>query len=626
MRYIGNKTKLLDILDNLLSSKQLDKNGLIFCDLFSGTCTVGDYYKNKYEIIANDNLYFSYALSNGKLKYDEKNFFKVLGFNPFDFFNKANTDNYKKGFCYKTFAPEVSGRKYFSDENAKKIDFIRNTIDEWFDLKLINENEKYYLIGCLLESISKVANVAGVYSAYLKKWDPRALKKMELIPIETFGKAKYQNEVYMSDVNDLIEKINGDILYLDPPYTPTQYVSQYHVLETIAKNDWPETHGVGAHRDNGEQISLWCKKGCVHEQFEKLIANAKFKHIILSYSDAGIMSKEFIESVLKRYAKEGTYTFKKIDFVKYKSSRAVNRENIENTKDKKHYEWLFYIEKKDNPLYISPLNYIGGKYEVLPMIKDNLPKKINCFYDLFGGGSTVGINVDAKKIVYNDINWIVRDLLEKITHDSFFKTYDYIEKTIKKYNLEKGNKNSYLNFRNHYNSLDKGSRNPLDLYLLICFGFEHQIRFNSKLEFNNPCGNSGYNQEMLEKLISYSNRTKSINIVFKSLDYLMFEDEFEKGDFIYCDPPYLTTCGAYNDGKRGFNGWDEFQEQQLLEFLNRINKKGIKFMLSNMLARNNTENKVLLKWIKENNYKVIKNNKITQRNRQDRQEIIIINY
>lgn len=625
MRYIGNKAKLLDNLDNLIRRKGLDKKGLVFCDMFSGTCTVGDHFKDRYEILANDTLYFSYVISNGKLKYN-KEFFKELGFNPFDYFNSVNTNDYTTGFCYNNFAPTISGRQYFSDENAKLIDFIRNTIDIWFDEKKINEYEKYYLIGSLLESVSKVSNVAGVYSAYLKIWDPRAVKKMEFIPLEFLPNAKYQNEVYIEDVNDLITKINGDILYLDPPYTPTQYISQYHVLETIAKNDSPETHGVGAHRDNGNQISKWCKKGYVHEEFEKLIANANFKHIIFSYSDAGIMSKEFIEKVLKRYAKEGTYEFKKISFVKYKSTRAVNKEIKNNTKNKEHYEWLFYIEKDFNTSYISPLNYIGGKWQIIPMLKNNFPKTINTFYDLFGGGGTVSINAKADKVVYNDINWVVRDLLEKITHDQFFTTYNYIEKTIKKYNLEKKNKNAYNLFRDKYNALEKGSRNPLDLYLLICYGFEHQIRFNNRLEFNNPCGNSGYNQEMLEKLVSYSIKTKSMNIVFKSMDYRKFEKDIGKGDFVYCDPPYLNSCGAYNDGKRGFNGWDEMQEKELLDFLTRLHKKGIKFMLSNMMTRNSIENKCLKKWIKENGYKVIKNNKMTLRNRQDRQEIIIKNY
>ena len=117
-----------------------------------------------------------------------------------------------------------------------------------------------------------------------------------------------------------------------------------------------------------------------------------------------------------------------------------------------------------------------------------------------------------------------------------------------------------------------------------------------------------------------------MNIVFRSMDYRKMEDEIEKNDFVYCDPPYLISCGAYNDGKRGFNGWDGKQEQELLDFLSRLDKRGVKFMLSNMVDRNNKENTNLSKWIKSNNFKLIKSDKITQRNRQDRQEIIIINY
>ena len=164
VRYIGNKTKLLTELENFLIKNKLNKKGSVFCDLFAGTCTVGDYFKDRFEIIANDTLYFSFAISNGKLKY-KKDFFKNLGFDPFDYFNNYYTDNYKEGFCYKTFAPTVSGRQYFSDENAKMIDFIRNTIDEWFDEKKIDENEKYYLIGSLIEIIIKIANFEGVYSS-----------------------------------------------------------------------------------------------------------------------------------------------------------------------------------------------------------------------------------------------------------------------------------------------------------------------------------------------------------------------------------------------------------------------------------------------------------------------------
>jgi len=625
MRYIGNKAKLLPAISQLLEDKGINVNGQTFCDLFSGTATVGDFLKHKFKIIANDTLMASYYTARGKLCRPCN--FESLGINPFEYFNQANTDEYTNGFCYNNFAPTISGRMYFSDENAKFIDFIRDTIDEWYSQQLLTLDEKCYLIASLLESVSKVSNVAGVYSAFLRIWDPRAIKRMVYVPVESMENVvQYDNDFYSEDANSLIEHINGDILYLDPPYTPTQYISQYHVLETIAKNDHPVTHGVGAHRDNGNQISNWCKKEIVGAEFVNLIAKAKFKYILFSYSDAGIMSKEFIEKTLKRFAIPGTYECRDIDFVKYKSTRAVNREIADNTKDKKHFEWLFFIEKNDHAKYISPLNYIGGKYDLIPLIQQNLPTNIDKFYDLFGGGGTVSINAQAKQVIYNDINWIVKDLLLTIAEQDIDKTVKYITKTIDKFHLNKGNKDAYIALREWYNSKEINSRNPLDLYLLICYGFEHQIRFNSDLEFNNPCGNSGFNQEMLEKLISFSFKAKNMNICFASADYSQFESEISTNDFVYCDPPYLISCGAYNDGKRGFNGWDEEQEQNLLDFLLRLHLRGVKFMLSNMADRNGECNTALNTWIQQNHFRVIKDTKLTKRNRQDRYEILVINY
>ncbi len=624
MRYIGSKTKLLPAIQELLQDKELASNGLRFCDLFAGTSIVGDYFQNTYCVIANDSLYAAYCLSRGKLCHPCT--FQQLGFNPFEYFNNADTANYLQGFCYNNFAPSVSGCMYFSDANARRIDYIRDTIDLWHADNLINNDERCYLIASLLESASKVSNVAGVYSAFLRTWDPRALKSMPFIPVEKINNAKFDNTYYCEDANDAITHIQGDILYIDPPYTPTQYVSQYHVLETIARNDNPQTHGVGAHRDNGNQISKWCKAEYVGYEFERLIAEAKFEHIIFSYSDAGIMTKEFIEQVLKRYAVEGSYECRDIDFIKYRSTRSVKKEIVDNKQGSKHYEWLFYIRKRQTPMYISPLNYIGGKFHIIPFIQDNTPQNINIYYDLFGGGATVGINATAEKIIYNDINWIVKDLLSKIKEDDIGSTIKYITKTIKKYGLAKTQKEAYYSLRTDYNSKEPHDRNPLDLYLLICYGFEHQIRFNSKMEFNNPIGNSGFNQEMLEKLISFHYIANKKDIPFASSDYLTYEDKITPNDFVYCDPPYLNSCGAYNDGKRGFNGWDEQQEQKLLSFLLRLHRRGVHFMLSNMADRNGNTNTTMHNWVRDNGFRIICNDKVTKRNRQDRIEILIVNY
>ena len=625
MRYIGSKAKLIDEIHSIINQNITLTEDSVFCDIFSGTGTVAESFRDKCKVIVNDSLYASYCVSKAKTS-NTSDYFVNLSFNPIEFFNNLDSSNYIKGFCYNNFAPTVSGRQYFTDDNAKFIDLIRDTIDVWYDTQMINIDEKEYLIGCLIESASKVANVAGVYSAYLHIWDPRAINRMVFLQINTSDLSSDDNKAYNYDVLDLIENISGDVLYIDPPYTATQYISQYHVLETIARNDFPIIHGLGAHRDNGKQISDWCKKAVVEKAFYQLIKKANFKYIVMSYSDAGLMSKEYIENVLKRFAKQGTYKLKKIDFVKYKNTRAVKREIKEKTKDKKHFEWLFIIEKGEDINYISPLNYIGGKYDVINFIKSNLPNNISTFYDLFGGGATVSLNVEANSIVYNDNNWIVCNLLQFLAINDIVDTCKEIANTIKKYKLSKGNKVSYIELRNDYNIPLKENRNQIYLYLLICFGFEHQIRFNNNYEFNNPCGNSGFNADMLEKLISYNDRVSNINISFNHLDYKEYINLITPNDFVYCDPPYLATCGAYNDGKRGFNGWDINQQHELLNFLDTLTSKNIHFMLSNYKEHSDNDNNELLQWAKEHNYKIIINDAITKRNRQNRRELIIINY
>ena len=100
-------------------------------------------------------------------------------------------------------------------------------------------------------------------------------------------------------------------------------------------------------------------------------------------------------------------------------------------------------------------------------------------------------------------------------------------------------------------------------------------------------------------------------------------EHINENTFIYLDPPYLITLGSYNDGKRGFNGWTEKDEIKLLEFLSKINKMGVKFMLSNVLEHKEKKNELLIKWINDNGFRVIE---YTEKARKSRKEVIIVNY
>jgi len=617
MRYIGNKTKLLDFIDELLVDKKILNKKLVFCDAFSGTATVGHHYKDKYKkIIANDNLYFSYVIAEAKLNSNNTNF-KELGFDPFVYFNEVETSHFKNGFIYNNYAPTKGKRMYFSDENAKKIDFIRTTTEDWFKNKKITENEKYLLIASLLESVSLVANVAGVYGSYLKEWDPRAVKSMEFKRIEIKPHVDSLAEVHNDNVLTVIKKVKGDVLYLDPPYTKNQYSTQYHLLETIAKYDSPVIKGKGGSRDMSSLSSDFSKENNSHVAFERILANANFKYIILSYSTDGIMSKEYVESVMKRYGKPETFELRKIYYGRYQNSKAE--------KNNKHQEYIFYIEKKDKKdiNFSSPLNYIGGKADMIEFLKENMPKNIRNFYDLFGGGLNVSINAEAERIIYNDINFKVRELLEHIIQNDIVEFQRYVTKTIKRFGLEANDKESYLKLREKYNSKKISERDVRDLFLLIMYGFQQQIRFNSKYDYNNPVGQACFNDKIREKLITFSNNAKEKNITLYSEDYSEFEKKIKKNDFVYLDPPYLITLGSYNDGKRGFNGWNEEEEIRLLKFLDRLNKKKVKFMLSNVLTHKGKINEILQDWINDNGYKTIEYKGKTRGNRK---EIIVVNY
>ena len=614
MRYIGNKSKILNQINDLIVKLNIDKENYTFFDAFSGTSTVGNFFKDKFKIISNDNLYSSYVISQAKLNTPDMKFEK-LHKDPFIEFNDVKKT--KKGFIYNNYSLGGSDRMYFSEENAARIDYIRTTIEKWYECNKIDSKEYYYLIACLLESISKVANVAGVYGAYLKKWDSRAIKQMKFIPLEMEKvEAKFENEVYNEKIEELINDVSGDILYLDPPYTKNQYSVQYHLLETIALYDNPEIKGVTGARDTSKLTSNFSKDGYVHIAFEKLISRANFKHIIVSYSSDGIMSKEFIESVLKRHGKPETLIFKKFEYRRYLNSKAENK--------KEHYEYLFYIEKNDsNITYASPLNYIGGKADMISFLKKNAPKNIDRFIDLFGGGFNVGVNFVCEQLIYNDYNFKVKELLETFKNEETIQIYKFIINTIKKYKLKHGDQESYLKIRELYNNTPLEKRDPKLLYLLILYGFQQQIRFNSSYDYNNPVGQAGFNDKILEKLNSYCRNLKEKNVSFYARDFTEFNKYINKNTFVYCDPPYLITLGSYNDGKRGFNGWNELEEIRLLNYLKKLNKKGVKFMLSNVLEHKGRKNEILINWVKENNFKIIK---YQGRTRKNRNEVIIINY
>ncbi|OXS60826.1 adenine-specific DNA-methyltransferase [Bacillus sp. V-88] len=614
MRYIGNKESITSEIYNLLEEKGLTNQNYTLFDAFCGTGSVSDALKGDFNITVNDSLTWSVIYTRGRLCARDCKFDK-LGFNPFEYFNE--NDDILEGFFYTNYSPAGSSRMYFNPHNAGRIDFFRAKIEEWKDKDAISENEYCFLLACLIESISLVSNTAGVYGAFLKHWDSRATKAIQFIEVESKNYSHSNLKFFNDKTENIISSVDCDILYLDPPYTQNQYGTQYHILETLVLNDNPSISPVTGSRSTTPMRSDWSKNNKSHILFDKVIAKTKAKYILFSYSSDGFLSKDFIEATLKRYGKVDTYICKKISYKKYN--------NFKSNGKKDHFEYLFFIEKKntDQFNFESPLNYIGSKSKMIDDIKKHLPDNIDTFIDAFGGGFNVGINIKANKVIYNDVNFLVKELVESFKENETYDYLLYMRRIIKKFGLEAANSEGYLNARDYYNSLPYVKRDPRLLYTIILYGFQQQIRFNSNYNFNNPVGMRWFNDKVLEKMISFSRVIKEKEVIFKSCDYTELLSDINNNTFVYMDPPYRFTTGAYNDGKRGFKGWNETYEESLFEFADYLSINGVKFMISYVLEHKDEVNYQLKSWIEDRGYRIISIPNIPGRKRK---EVLIVNY
>lgn len=243
----------------------------------------------------------------------------------------------------------------------------------------------------------------------------------------------------------------------------------------------------------------------------------------------------------------------------------------------------------------SPMNYTGGKYKLLNQILPLFPKDINTFVDLFTGGCNVAINVNANKIIANDLCSEVISTYKGIQDDNTEKAIEMIEKIINEYDLSKENKEGYLELRSDYND---GNKEWYIFYTLLAYSFNNQIRFNKKGEFNMPFGKgrSSFNPTLKQKFKDFSTAIHNKNITFTNKNFKDLNiDKLGKNDFVYLDPPYLVTEATYNAG------WNEETEKELLSLCDRLNEKGIKFAISNVLEHNGSKNEILINWSKNYN-------------------------
>lgn len=636
-RYLGNKYKLLDFITSTVARECRGVNTV--ADIFAGTGSVASAFADK-KLITNDILYFNYICHIawfGSEKYDELKIKELICY-----YNAVTPqqDNYMSLNFANTF---------FSLEDCRKIGFIREDIEENYSNGKINIRERALLITSLLYAMDKIANTCGHYDAYIKgaTFD----KHIELTLPLASNNNNENNQCYNEDANTLVRRIEADLVYIDPPYNSRQYCDAYHLLENVARWEKPEVKGVALKMDRSHLKSDYCTSHAT-KSFEDLITNIKAKYIILSYnnmaekgndrSNAKISDADIMR-ILSRKGKVKVFSESHKAFSAGKSS-------IENNEERLFICECYDYKKKE--IIQSPLNYIGGKYKLLPQLLPHFPDDIDCFIDLFCGGGNVGINIPCNKVVFNDKNSLLRFMFGAFKNLDKESTFEMIDKIIEDYGLSNSDKygyeyygcnsadglssynaEKYLKLRDDFNHRKNLEYNYyVMLYVLIVYAFNNQIRFNKKGEFNLPAGKRDFNRKMREKLSVFIDRLKSGDYNFESMDFRELPtEEWNETTFVYADPPYLITCATYNEQ----DGWNETLEKELLSYLDRLNDRNIRFALSNVLRSKGKENTLLMDWINHNigKYRVIyldydysNSNYQTKDKSSKAEEVLIVNY
>jgi len=351
MKYIGNKTRLLPFIEQVVENCGLPTTGT-FMDPFAGTASVSVRFKELgYKIISADIMTYSYLRQRALIELDgdpqmegvmslirasssrESNVSAVLA--------HLNQLEGRYGYAFENFAPSGSHkRQYFTDINAMKIDAIRDEIQVWRDEEVISDLEFAYLVSALIESSDHVANMSGTYGAYLKIWRSVALKELNLKPF-AIVKSRLQNFAHLCSANDLVRKESGTILYLDPPYNSRQYASNFHVLESIAVWDKQQLRGKTGLRNYDNQRSEYSTKTRAKEAFADLISNSEFDYILLSYSNEGILSEDYI---LDELSKHGSVQRFEKDYKRFRTERNHASRNYADVGDRVS-EYLYVLKK-----------------------------------------------------------------------------------------------------------------------------------------------------------------------------------------------------------------------------------------------------------------------------------------
>ena len=339
-RYIGAKTKVLNRV--LQKASLIVAKGGRVCDLMSGTAAVSaDLRRNGYRVIAVDLMTFCYHHARVALLFTQppefhnaRNFIEdylgrrqktLFPLTPYEsILDALNNVPLEEGYFWREFSIEGSPkntripRNYFSPENAQRIDAMRTLIARLKRECQINDLEHSLLLHDLIMAANDVANIAGTYGHYLSKLIGRAKLPIELNPSSLLTLPDNgQHKVFRGYAEDLASNIECDLCYIDPPYMKRQYAANYHILETLAREDEPEAIGESGLRPWRDQYSNFCTKTKIHDSFRKIFDGMRCRDFLMSYSEDGLLA---IEELVDFFSKFGDVNFSTFKYKRFKSN------------------------------------------------------------------------------------------------------------------------------------------------------------------------------------------------------------------------------------------------------------------------------------------------------------------
>lgn len=308
-------------------------------DIFSGTGVVAKMLKKSgFDVFSNDILYFSYAINKGTLEMrtpvSPRLRELIAHLNHLTIENSPWFD-INSAFIYQNYSPhENCSRMYFQNDNALKIDLVRQEIERL--RPQVDETEYYYLLALLINAVPYVSNITGTYGAYLKFWDKRTFNKLilEEIAIEP---SEALCECFNMDSLALARQVRSDLTYLDPPYNGRQYLSNYHILETVARYDNPEIRGMTGMRVDPEKASDYCKKTRAKQAFRELLESLNTRYILLSYNNEGLLSTEEMSQIVRDAGVANSFELFEFDYRRYKNKIPNNASGLK--------EQLYFVRK-----------------------------------------------------------------------------------------------------------------------------------------------------------------------------------------------------------------------------------------------------------------------------------------